>query len=83
MCHTLHPENNPSPVPSPIFRVQEVHRIKDGVEERLGVLDDGRRIRAIMAGGVLDIEVANPVVDPKKKLRMYSRHRGKMRTIMV
>lgn len=83
MCHTLHPENSPPETPQPIFCVREVRRIRDGVEERVGVLDDGRRIRAIIAGGVLDIEVANPVVDSKKKLRLYNRHRGKMRTILV
>ena len=68
---------------NPLFRVTEVRRIKDGVEERLGTLEDGRRIRATMAGGVLDVEVANPIVDAKKKRRLYSRHRGKMRTILV
>lgn len=83
MNQTLRPEADAAPVARPIFRVREVRRIRDGVEERLGLLEDGRRIRAVMAGGVLDIEVANPMVDSQKKRRLYSQHRGKMRTILV
>lgn len=67
----------------PLFHVMSVRRNADRVDERLGVLADGRRIRVTIAGGVLEIEAANPVVGPQKGRRYYHLHRGKMRTIML
>ncbi len=49
----------------------------------LAMLKDGRKIRAIISEGVLEVDVANPVVDPEKGRRFYRQHRGKMRTVLV
>jgi len=71
------------PWPVPMFHVMRVRRNADRVDERIGMLADGRRIRATVSAGVLEIEVANPVVGPQKGRRYYHLHRGKMRLIML
>lgn len=67
----------------PLFQVVSVRRNLDRVDERVGELADGRRIRTRISSGVLEVEVANPVVGPQKGRRYYHLHRGKMRTIMM
>ena len=67
----------------PRFRVATATKVADGYDEWIGTLADGRRIRAIISGGVLEVEVANPIVDAAKGERLYRQHRGKMRTVLV
>ncbi len=77
------PQEADDPGSVPMFHVLNVRRNADRVDERIGTLADGRRIRATISSGVLEIEVANPVVGPQKGRRYYHLHRGKMRMIML
>ena len=70
-------------IAEPRFRVVSATKVKDGCDEWVGALKDGRKIRAIISGGVLEVDVANPIVDPEKGRRFYRQHRGKMRTVLV
>ena len=66
----------------PRFKVITATKVQDGCDEWIGSLEDGRRIRAIVSDGVLEIRVANPIVGPQRQ-RYYPQHRGKNRTILV